>query len=283
MYATCAGCSPPVGAGGPARRTSTFRVACGRLDPRPHGGSRRFRKHLFTQGRAGGGPVLPGSSRVRVRGAGAAWAWWPATGAEDSQRARRRRRAGAEAGLRKLAAQVMAGRPYGRRRRRGGKAGAAGHRTCCWAGTWCLRGRTARSRAGRVLACLQDLEAEREAAEAAAREQGQTYLQALEADAANGRPPAAVALAAQQLRVDRLVAAQQAAIGAWQAAARPAPGRGSAAARRTRRTPPGSAGPAPGWRTCRHKPPRKRRRRPLPAGTRRASSRSATSPTRTPG
>src|SRR4029077_12924457 len=74
-----------------------------------------------------------------------------------------------------------------------------------------------RSRAGRVLACLDDLQGEREAAEAAAREQGQTYLQALEADAANGRPPAAVALAAQQLRVDRLVAARQAAIGAWQA------------------------------------------------------------------
>jgi hypothetical protein len=74
-----------------------------------------------------------------------------------------------------------------------------------------------RSRAGRVLACLQDLAAERETAGAAAREQGQGYLQALEAGAANGRPPAAIVLAAQQLRVDRLVAAQQAVIGAWQA------------------------------------------------------------------
>ena len=169
-----------------------------------------------------------------------------------------------EAGLRKLAAQVMADA-------RTAAADDEAEKPVLPGTDLLLGGDTVparpdpRSRAGRVLACLQDLEAEREAAEATAREQGQTYLQALEADAANGRPPAAVALAAQQLRVNRLVAAQQAAIGAWQA--------GRAA----------GAGSRPGWRTCRHKPPRKRRRRPLPAGTRRASGRSATSPARAPG
>jgi hypothetical protein len=39
-----------------------------------------------------------------------------------------------------------------------------------------------------VLACLEDLQGEREAAEAAVREQGQAYLDALEAGAAGGGP-----------------------------------------------------------------------------------------------
>src|SRR5260370_593641 len=96
-----------------------------------------------------------------------------------------------------------------------------------------------RARAGRALACLQDLEAQREAAEAAAREQGQAYLEALAAGAATGRPPAAVALAAQQLRADRLVAAQQAAIEAWQA------GRAAGTGSRLRRRPAGPQGTPP--------------------------------------
>ena len=74
-----------------------------------------------------------------------------------------------------------------------------------------------RSRAGRIAACLQDLEAEREAAEAAAREQGQAYLEAVAAGTANGRPPAVVALAAAQLRLAGAIAAEQAASAAWQA------------------------------------------------------------------
>jgi hypothetical protein len=89
-----------------------------------------------------------------------------------------------------------------------------------------------------VLACLQDLESERAAAEAAAREQGRAYLQALAAGTANGRPPAAVAAAAWQLRLELAVAAEEAALAGWQArraagqrAARrpPAPGTGKKA------------------------------------------------------
>jgi Transposase DDE domain len=76
-----------------------------------------------------------------------------------------------------------------------------------------------RSRAGRVLACLEDLQGEREAAQAAAREQGNAYLEALAAGTAAGRgaPPAAVALAAAQLRLELAVAAEQATLAAWQA------------------------------------------------------------------
>ena len=92
-----------------------------------------------------------------------------------------------------------------------------------------------------MLACLEDLQGEREAAEAAAREQGQAYLQALAAGTASGRPPAAVALAAQQLRLEKAVAAEQAALAGWQprraagsrVAARPPPG--GPAGRRARR------------------------------------------------
>jgi hypothetical protein len=68
-----------------------------------------------------------------------------------------------------------------------------------------------------VLACLQDLENEREVAEAAAGEQGQAYLDGLAAGTAAGRPPAAVALAAWQLRLEQAIAAQQALTGDWQA------------------------------------------------------------------
>jgi hypothetical protein len=74
-----------------------------------------------------------------------------------------------------------------------------------------------RSRAGRVLACLQDLQAEREAAEAAAREQGKAYLEAVAAGTANGRPPAAVVLAAAQLRLEEATAAEEAVLAGWQA------------------------------------------------------------------
>ena len=183
-----------------------------------------------------------------------------------------------EAGLRKLAAQVIAGaaRPPPPRRRKGRCCRA---RTCCWA-RMRRRRPDPRSRAGRVLACLEDLEGEREAAEAAAREQGQAYLEALAAGTANGRPPAAVALAAQQLRLEQAIAAQEAAVAGWEAR--------KAAGQRVAAGPP-PAGPRPARvRQARARledlqagPPR--RRRPRPAETGRSRSRGATSPTRTPG
>ena len=78
--------------------------------------------------------------------------------------------------------------------------------------------------------CLEDLKGRREAAEAAARAAGEAYLDALAAGTATGRPPADVAVAAQQIRVDKAIAAQEALIGDWQA--RRAAGAGSRLGRR---------------------------------------------------
>jgi len=90
--------------------------------------------------------------------------------------------------------------------------------------------RDARSRASRVQAALEDLKTQRLAAEAAARAAGQAYLDGLEAGSVTGRPPAQVAMAAQQIRVDKAIAAQQALIDDW--AARRAAGAGSKVGRR---------------------------------------------------
>jgi transposase len=195
------------------RFDATFRVACGRLIP-DHTTFSRFRRHLFAQ--AGLAEdlfyqvldvcALAGLGRLGVvAGDGVKIT---ANASKEASRT--------EAGLRKLAVQVVAG----------ARAAAAGDdaEEPVLPGTDLLLGGDTvpprpdpRSRAGRVLACLDDLQGEREAAGAAAREQGQAYLEALEGGAANGRPPAAVALAAQHLRVEKLLAEQQAAIAAWQA------------------------------------------------------------------
>jgi transposase len=195
------------------RYDATFRVACGRLIP-GHTTFSRFRKHLFAQDGLGEDlfyQVLHVCACAGLGRLGVVAGDGVKIAASASKEASR-----TEAGLRRLAAQVMADA-------RTAAAGDEAEKPVLPGTDLLLGGDTVparpdpRSRAGRVLACLQDLEAEREAAEAAAREQGQAYLQALEADAANGRPPAAVALAAQQLRAERLVAAQRAAIEAWQA------------------------------------------------------------------
>lgn len=195
------------------RYDATFRVACGRLVP-DHTTFSRFRKHLLTQDglaedlfyRVLYVCACAGLGRLSVvAGDGVKIA------ANASKEANR-----TEAGLRKLAAQVIAGA-------REAAAAEEAERTVL-PGTDLLLGGDAvpprpdpRSRAGRVLACLEDLEGEREAAEAEAREQGQAYLQALAAGTADGRPPAAVALAAQQLRAEKLIAAREAAVAAWEA------------------------------------------------------------------
>jgi transposase len=195
------------------RYDATFRVACGRLIP-DHTTFSRFRQHLFAQ--AGLAEdlfcqvlyvcALAGLGRLCVvAGDGVKIA---ASASKEASRT--------EAGLRKLAAQVVAGAREA--------AGDDDAEKPVLAGTGLLLGGDTvpprpdpRSRAGRVLACLDGLHGEREAARAAAREQGQAYLQALEAGAANGRPPAAVAVAAQQVRAEKLLGQQQAAVAAWQA------------------------------------------------------------------
>jgi transposase len=194
------------------RYDATFRVACGRQVP-DHTTFSRFRRHLLTREDLAEDlfyQVLyvcacAGLGRLSVvAGDGVKIA---ANASKEASRT--------EAGLRRLAAQVMGDA------RKAAAADEAG--TAVLPGTDLLLGADTapgpdpRSRAGRVLACLADLQAGREAAEATAREQGQAYLQALAAGLAAGRPPAAVALAAWQLRLEQAIAAQQALIDDWQA------------------------------------------------------------------
>ncbi len=194
------------------RYDATFRVACGRLIP-DHTTFSRFRKHLLTQDglaedlfyRVLYGCACAGLGRLSVvAGDGVKIA---ASASKEASRT--------EAGLRRLAGQVMAGARKAAAAEDADRDAAPGTDLLLGADT--APGPDPRSRAGRVLACLEDLEAGRGAAEAEAREQGQAYLQALAAGTADGRPPAAVALAAQQLRVEKLIAAQQAAVVAWEA------------------------------------------------------------------
>jgi transposase len=201
------------------RYDATFRVACGRLVP-DHTTFSRFRQHLFAQQGLAEDlfyQVLQvcaaaGLGRLSVvAGDGVKIA---ANASKEASRT--------EAGLRKLAGQVMDG----------ARKAAAGDEASepPLPGTDLLLGGEIvpdpRSRAGRIAACLAGLEGEREAAEAQAREQGQAYLEALAAGAAGaGRPPVAVALAACQLRLEQAIAAEQATLAGWQArrgaAARP--------------------------------------------------------------
>ena len=60
-----------------------------------------------------------------------------------------------------------------------------------------------RSRLGRVRACLADFAAQREAAEAARRAQGQAWLDALAAGKPVTRPPACVAVEAARIGLER--------------------------------------------------------------------------------
>jgi hypothetical protein len=195
------------------RYDATFRVACGRLVP-DHTTFSRFRKHLLAQDglaedlfyRVLHVCALAGLGRLTVvAGDGVKIA---ASASKEANRT--------EAGLRKLAGQVIAGARKAAADEDADKGVLPGTDLLLGADTVPPRPGP-RSRAGRVLACLEDLQAEREAAEAAAREQGQAYLEAVAAGTATGRPPAPVALAAAQLRLEEAIAAEQATLADWQA------------------------------------------------------------------
>jgi transposase len=119
-----------------------------------------------------------------------------------------------EAGLRKLAAAIVAraagAEEQDKRREKPGTGedlfGGDGLR-----GGWT----DPRSRLGRVRQCLADFAAQREAAEAARRAQGQAYLDGLAAGELVTRPPACVAVQAARIGLDQAVAAQQAKIDEW--------------------------------------------------------------------
>jgi transposase len=194
------------------RYDATFRVACGREIP-DHTTLSRFRKHLLAQDglaedlfcRVLRVCACAGLGRLSVvAGDGVKIA---ANASKEASRT--------EAGLRKVAARVMAGAreaAAGDEAEQGALPG-----TDLLLGADTAPGPDPRSRAGRVLACLRDLEGEREAAQAAAREQGRAYLEALDDGTAAGRPPAGVAAAAAQLRLELATAAEQATLAAWQA------------------------------------------------------------------
>ena len=196
------------------RYDATFRVACGRLVP-DHTTFSRFRRHLLAQDglaedlscRVLHVCALAGPGRLTVvAGDGVKIA---ASAPEEANRT--------EAGLRKLAAQVIAGARKAAADEDADKGVLPGTGLLLGAETVPPRP-DPRSRAGRALACLEDLQAEREAADAAARDQGRAYLEAVAAGAAAAcRPPAAVALAAQQLRLEKAIAAEQATLADWQA------------------------------------------------------------------
>ena len=204
----------------------TFRVACGKLVP-DHVTIARFRKlacsqdglmeELFYAVLAACAAAGLGRLTV-VAGDGVK------IGANASKEANR-----TEAGLAKLAAGIVADAAAAEADEAAGAAPRAG--ADLLGGEVLPRGWSdPRSRAGRVRACLDDLKSRREAVEAAARAAGQAYLDGLAAGTVTGRPPAQVAVAAQQIRAGKAVAAQQALIDDWQA--RRAAGAGSRLGRR---------------------------------------------------
>lgn len=194
------------------RYDATFRVACGR-DIADHSTFSRFRRHLFAQDglaeelfyRVLRVCACAGLGRLSVvAGDGVKIA---ANASKEASRT--------EAGLRKLAARVIAEAREAADGEEADKLVLPGTDLLLEADT--VPGPDPRSRAGRVLACLADLQAMRDAAGAAVREQGRAYLQALRAGTAKGRPPAVVALAAWQIRLEEITAAQEAAVADWQA------------------------------------------------------------------
>ena len=243
------------------RYDATFRVACGRQVP-GHTTLSRFRKYLLAQD--GLAEELfyrvlrvcvcacagPGRLSV-VAGDGVKIA---ASASKEASRT--------EAGLRKLAGQVMAGARKAADAEDAQRDVPAGTDLLLGAGT--APGPDPRSRAGRVLACLEELAGEREAAQAAAREQGQAYLQALAAGtpAAGPRPRSPLPprscgwrRPSPRSRPCSRPGRRAATPGSGSPARRPGP----APARRPAR-------PAPAWRNCGRGPPRKRGGKPPGTG-----------------
>ena len=168
------------------RYDATFRVACGREVP-DHTTFARFRQHLLAQDHLAGDLFYQVLHVCACAGLGRL-----ARGSRRRGEDRRERVEGGQPDRGRAAQARRAGpgrRPEGRRpvtRRTSRRCRA---RTCCSAG----RPRPdPRSRAGRVAACLADLQKSwrpAAAAAAAVREQGRAYLEALEAGTAAGPRP----------------------------------------------------------------------------------------------
>ena len=185
----------------------TFRVACGRHVP-DHSTISRFRQRACSQDglmeelfhavlRVCAAAGLGRLSVVAADGV--------KIGANASKEANR-----TEAGLGKLAAAIMAG------------AAAADEPGAAETGQDLSGGEALgpgwadpRSRLGRVRRCLADFAAQREAAQAARRAQGQAWLDARAAGKPVTKPPAAVAVEAARIALEQEVARHQALVDEW--------------------------------------------------------------------
>jgi transposase len=206
-YAYCCGVLPARAIEARCRVDATFRLVCGGLVP-DHVTIARFRRRacsadglmedvFYAVLRVCAAAGLGRLSVVAVDGV--------KIGANASKEANR-----TEAGLRKLAAVIMAG------------AAAADEPGAGGAGEDLLGGEALpagwadpRSRLVRVRACLADFAAQRAAAEAARRAAGQAYLDALAAGDRVTRPPAAVAAEAARIALEAEVARHQALAEEW--------------------------------------------------------------------
>jgi transposase len=206
-YAYCSGVLSTRAIEGRCRVDATFRLACAGLVP-DHVTISRFRNRACGDG----GPMdevfyavlrvcaAAGLGRLSVVAADGV-----KIGANASKEANR-----TEAGLRKLAAKIMAEAAGS------DEPGAAETGEDLFGGEVLGPGwADPRSRLGRVRACLADFAARREAAEAARRAQGQAWLDARAAGQPVTRPPAVVAVEAARIALDAEVARHQALAGEW--------------------------------------------------------------------
>jgi transposase len=209
-YAYCCGVLSTRAIEGRCRVDATFRLVCGGLVP-DHSTVSRFRQRACGDG-GDGGPVkdvfyavlrvcaAAGLGRLSVVAVDGV-----KIGANASKEANR-----TEAGLRKLAAAIMAGAAVA------GEPGAAETGEDLFggevlAGGWAER----RSRLARVQECLARFAVQREAAEARRRAAGQAWLDARAAGERVTKPPAAVAVAAARIGLEQEIARHQALVDAW--------------------------------------------------------------------
>ena len=207
MYAYCCGVLSTRAIEARCRVDATFRLACAGLVP-DHATIARFRRRVCGDG----GPAeelfyavlrvcaAAGLGRLSVVAADGV-----KIGANASKEANR-----TEAGLRKLAAAIVAGAAGA------DEPGAAGAGEDLL-GAEALPGGWAdpRSRPGRIRACLDSFAAQRQAAQAARRAAGQAYLDALAAGQRVTKPPAAVAAEAARIALEQEIARHQALVDEW--------------------------------------------------------------------
>jgi transposase len=208
VYSYCCGVLSSRAIEARCRLDASFRLACAGLVP-DHATIARFRRRI-----SGGEGLMESLFYAVLRVCAAAGlgrlsvvaADGVKIGANASKEANR-----TEAGLRKLAAAIVAGAAAADRQDKPGTGedlfGGEG-----LPGGWA----DPRSRLGRVQACLADFASQRQAEEAARRAAGQAYLDALAAGERVTKPPAAVAVQAARIGLDQELARHQALVDDWE-------------------------------------------------------------------